>query len=644
MITINNISIQFGGEYLFRDISFNINDKDRIGLVGKNGAGKTTLMKLISSNIDSDEGNIIYPSDFTIGYLPQEMNLESDKTIFDEALSAFSEALELKNNIDRLTRLISEREDFKSDDYLKLISSLNDETDRFLLIGGNSMEPETEKILIGLGFTKEDFNRNVKEFSGGWKMRVVLSKILLKKPDAILLDEPTNHLDIESIQWLENFLKNYKGAVILVSHDRTFLDNVTNRTIEISLGKINNYKVSYSKYEKLRLLQYDQQMAAYNNQQKQINDVEKFITRFRYQATKAKQVQSKIKILEKIDRIQVDEIDKKAVNFIFPEAQKPGRIVVSAEKLSKSYGEKNILNNIDFLVQRGEFVAFVGKNGEGKSTLSKIITGNLDYTGDLKIGHNVTIGYYAQDSAKSLDQNKSVFETIDDIAVGDIRTRIRSILGGFLFSNDAIDKKVSVLSGGEKSRLALAKLLLTPVNFMILDEPTNHLDMQTKDILKNALLQYKGTLVIVSHDRDFLQGLTSKVFEFKNHQIIEYEGDIFDFIEKKKIKTLKELEKKNVYKSSGITAKKSENKINYEKKKEMDRSIRKIKNKLKNCENKIEELEKKLKIYDDVLTDPQSFKENINNVFDDYNKIKVKLDFEMHIWEDLSIEIENLEN
>ncbi|MCD6113433.1 MAG: ABC-F family ATP-binding cassette domain-containing protein [Bacteroidales bacterium] len=644
MISINNISIQFGGEYLFKDISFNINDKDRIGLVGKNGAGKTTLMKLIASHIKPDEGNISYPSDFKIGYLPQEMDLRSDKTIFNEALSAFSEALVLKNNIDTLTYLISKRKDFKSEEYLKLITKLNEVNDRFLLIGGNTMEPETEKILKGLGFTKEEFNRNVEELSGGWKMRIVLAKILLKNPDVILLDEPTNHLDIESIQWLEGFLKNYKGAVILVSHDRIFLDNITNRTIEISLGSIHNYKVSYSEYEKLRALQYEQQLAAYNNQQKQINETEKFISRFRYQATKAKQVQSKIKILKKIDRIQVDKIDKTAVHFSFPEVQNSGSIVVSAEKLSKSFGEKKVLNNLDFVIRRGDFVAFVGKNGEGKSTLSKIITGRLDYKGDLKIGHNVKIGYYAQDSAKSLDQNKTVFETIDDIAVGDIRTKIRNILGGFLFSNDAIDKKVSVLSGGEKSRLALAKLLLTPVNFMVLDEPTNHLDMQTKDILKKALLQYKGTLIIVSHDRDFLHGLCTKVFEFKNHVINKYEGDIFEFIEHKKIKSLKELEGKKVFNSFVSTDKKSENKVRYEKKKELDRNIRRIKNKLKSCENKIEELEKKLKAYDDILADPQSFKDNINIVFDDYNKIKVKLDFEMQRWEDLSIELENQEN
>ncbi len=642
MISINKLSIHFTGTYLFDDVSFIINDKDRIGLVGKNGAGKSTLLKILSGEMEPESGEIVKTSGQTVGYLPQEMIPDSKRNVFDEALTAFEEALSLQKKVKELTKQIGERTDYESDDYLNLVHLFSEADERFRLIGGHTMQADTEKILLGLGFLKSDFERPMIAFSSGWQMRVELAKILLKKPDTILLDEPTNHLDIESIQWLEGFLINYPGAVVLVSHDRAFLDNVTTRTIEITLGRINDYKASYSEYVEQRAERRENQMAAFNNQQKSIDDIENFIERFRYKSTKSRQVQSRIKMLEKMDKIEVEDIDNSSIRFKFPPAPHSGRVVVEAVDLIKKYGEKLVLNDINFAINKGESIAFVGKNGEGKTTLSKIIVGELEYNGKMQLGHRVVIGYYAQNQAAMLDGERTVFETIDDIAVGDIRPKVRSILGGFLFGTEDIDKKVKVLSGGEKSRLALAKLLLTPVNLLVLDEPTNHLDMQSKDILKNALLQFEGTLIVVSHDRDFLQGLTDKVFEFKNRQIKPYIGDIYDFLENRKIENLKQLEINNKNLNTANNDLISDNKINWEKKRESDKEIRKIKNKVDKCEEGISKIEAEIQRLDKVLANPEEHKAEFNkgNIYQSYQDLKDKLEEQMLEWEKLHSELE----
>jgi ATP-binding cassette subfamily F protein 3 len=546
MFAANNITVSFSGSFLFEDISFNVNPRDRIGLVGRNGAGKTTLLRIIAGIHAPDSGSIIKPSDATIGYLPQEMRITSKQSVYAEALTAFKEAIDLETEISFITNQLAERTDYESRTYTNLIARLNEANDRFHLIGGHKREEDVARVLIGLGFSGDDFERPLTEFSVGWQMRVELAKILLKMPSILLLDEPTNHLDIESIQWLEDFLTDYPGSVMLVSHDRALLDNVTNRTIEISLGRAYDFKYSYTDYVEKREEDRVTQMAAFNNQQIQIAQITKFVERFRYKNTKAKQVQSKLKQLDKMDKIEVEDMDSSAIRFQFPPAPHSGKVVVEASNLSKSYGNNLVLKPIEFSIIKNDFVAFVGKNGMGKTTLSRIIIGDLDYTGTMKLGHMVKIGYYAQNQAEMLDPEKTVFETIDDVAVGDIRPKIRNILGSFLFGGESIDKKVKVLSGGEKSRLALAKLLLTPVNLLVLDEPTNHLDMVSKDILKNALLQFDGTLILVSHDRDFLQGLTNKVIEFRNHTIRQHLGDVYDFLESRKLESLKELERNNI--------------------------------------------------------------------------------------------------
>ncbi|MFZ4740566.1 MAG: ABC-F family ATP-binding cassette domain-containing protein [Bacteroidales bacterium] len=641
MISINKLSIHFTGTYLFDDVSFIINDKDRIGLVGKNGAGKSTLLKILSGEMEPESGEIVKTSGQTVGYLPQEMIPDSKRNVFNEALTAFEEALSLQKKVKELTIQIAERTDYESDDYLNLVHLFSEADERFRLIGGHTMQADTEKILLGLGFLKSDFDRPMIAFSSGWQMRVELAKILLKKPDTILLDEPTNHLDIESIQWLEGFLINYPGAVVLVSHDRAFLDNVTTRTIEITLGRINDYKASYSEYVEQRAERRENQMAAFNNQQKSIDDIENFIERFRYKSTKSRQVQSRIKMLEKMDKIEVEDIDNSSIRFKFPPAPHSGRVVVEAVDLVKNYGEKLVLKDINFAINKGESIAFVGKNGEGKTTLSKIIVGELDYTGKMQLGHQVIIGYFAQNQAAMLDGEKTVFETIDDIAVGDIRPKVRSILGGFLFGTEDIDKKVKVLSGGEKSRLALAKLLLTPVNLLVLDEPTNHLDMQSKDILKNALLQFEGTLIVVSHDRDFLQGLTEKVFEFRKKQIKPYIGDIYDFLESRKLENLKQLEINNRNTDNTKNDVVSDNKISWEKKRELDKEIRKIKNKVEKCEHEISNIEAEIKRLDKVLANPEEHKAESNkaDIYKTYQDLKDKLDKQMLFWEELHTEL-----
>ena len=641
MISINRLSIHFTGTYLFDDVSFIINDKDRIGLVGKNGAGKSTLLKILSGEMEPEKGEIVKTSGQTVGYLPQEMIPDSKKSVFEEALTAFEEALLLQKKVLHFTEQISVRTDYETDEYMDILHNLSEADERFRLIGGHTMQADTEKILLGLGFLKTEFDKPMTSFSSGWQMRVELAKLLLKRPDTILLDEPTNHLDIESIQWLEGFLINYQGAVVLVSHDRAFLDNVTTRTIEITLGRINDYKASYSEYVEQRAERRENQMAAFNNQQKQIDDIESFVERFRYKSTKSRQVQSRIKMLEKMDIIEVEDIDNSSIRFKFPPAPHSGKVVIETEDLIKRYGEKLVLDKINFAINKGESIAFVGKNGEGKSTLSKIIVGELEYKGKMQLGHQVVIGYYAQNQAAMLDGERTVFQTIDDIAVGDIRPKVRSILGGFLFGTEDIDKKVKVLSGGEKSRLALAKLLLTPVNLLVLDEPTNHLDMQSKDILKNALLQFEGTLIVVSHDRDFLQGLTDKVFEFKNKQIKPYIGDIYDFLESRKLETLKQLEINNKnndnYKNEVIT----ENKINWEKKRESDKEIRKIKNKIQKCEEDISKIEDEIERLDKVLANPEEHKKEFEkgDIYKTYQDLKNKIDEQMLLWEELHTEL-----
>ncbi len=642
MISINNLSIHFTGTDLFSNVSFQVNDRDRVGLVGKNGSGKSTLLNIISGLLTPQQGDVVLPSGATLGYLRQEMETGSHKTILDEALTAFDETRKLEKHIQKLNTEIASRTDYESKDYHRLIQQLTEANDRFQLIGGQTMEGETEKVLMGLGFKRSDFTRPVKEFSSGWQMRVELAKILLQKPDILLLDEPTNHLDIESIQWLEEFLSDYFGSVLLVSHDRAFLDAVTNRTIEIEFGKIYDYKASYSDYVIMREERIQRQVAAYNNQQKQIRQIERFIERFRYKNTKAKQVQSRVKMLEKMDEIEIEDKDQSSIRFRFPPAPRAGKVVIEGISLSKSYGGPDVLHNIDFAIINSDKVAFVGKNGEGKTTLSRVIIGELEHTGTLKYGHNVQIGYFAQNQGDYLDPEKTVFETIDDIATGDIRKQVRSILGSFLFSGDTIDKKVKVLSGGEKSRLSLAKLLLTPSNLLVLDEPTNHLDMQSKDILKNALLQFDGTLIIVSHDRDFLQGLTNKVFEFKDRKIREHLGDIYDFLEYRKMKTLKELEQaKQAEGNTGSNV--SDNKLNYERKKQLERDIRKVANQVSNHEEAIEKLEKAIEEKQIILSDPSGKDIDFDQISREFNALNQKLEKEMQDWEETHRKLERLQ-
>ena len=641
MFSVSDLAIHYSGNYLFRNVSFIINKKDRLGLVGHNGSGKTTLLRILAGLQSGESGNVVIPSIARIGYLPQEIELSSDKSIYDETITAFDEILALKHDIDNYSEEISVREDYESPSYQKLIHKLSEANEKFQILGGQSMDADVEKVLMGLGFSRNDFNRPMAEFSNGWQMRVEIAKILLRKPDLLLLDEPTNHLDIESIQWLEGFLKEYFGAVMLVSHDRAFLDNLCNRTIEISDERIFDYKAAYTEYVRLREERLEQQLATYNNQQKQVRQIEYFIERFRYKNTKSRQVQSKIKMLDKMDVVEIEGFDKSAIHFKFPPAPRSGKVVVESKGLSKSYGRHTVLKNLDLSIIKGDRVAFVGKNGEGKTTLSKVIMRLVEYEGELKFGHNVHLAYYAQDQAETLDGDKTVFEIIDDEATGDMRTQVRNLLGGFLFSGEDVDKKVKVLSGGEKSRLSLAKLLLKPSNLMILDEPTNHLDMRSKDILKSALLQYEGTLIIVSHDRDFLQGLSNKVFEFRRQGVQEYLGDIYDFLHFKKLKTLRDLEQNkssSSYQGKGT----SKNKQLYERNKQLSRDIRILNTQISKCEKNIEELESEISLMDQVLMDPHKHKEALSDpeVFKKYNSLKSSLEKEMERWEKYSLELE----
>ncbi|MEI8005481.1 MAG: ATP-binding cassette domain-containing protein [Bacteroidota bacterium] len=644
MVSVSNISVQFGGEPLFDHVSFIINDKDRIGLVGKNGAGKSTLLKIFYGIHKADEGEMVVPEGQTIGYLPQEMEVQSRESVIAEASMAFSEIVEMEKQIKILEQEIHSRTDFESDEYHKLLRRQSDIYERYHLIGGSSVHADVEKVLIGLGFARSDFERRMSEFSSGWQMRVEIAKILLRQPDLILLDEPTNHLDIEAIQWLENFLVQYRGAVILVSHDRAFLDNVTTRTIEITMGKIYDFKSNYSGYVDMREERIESQIATRENQQRQIRQVERFIERFRYKNTKSKQVQSRIKMLEKMDVVEVEGTDESSIHFRFPPAPHSGKIVLEGKGIIKDYPQRRVLHSLEFSVIKGDRVAFVGRNGEGKTTLSKIIAGVLEYAGELKIGHNVVTGYYAQDQAEHLNPDLTVFKTIDEIAQGDIRPRLKGILGGFLFSGEDIEKKVKVLSGGERSRLSIAKLLLTPANLLILDEPTNHLDMRSKDILKSALLQYNGTLIIVSHDRDFLQGLTNRVFEFREGGIREYIGDIYDYLDQRKIRELSDLERNASGPKDSQPENVSASKVIYEKKKESERDLRRIRNQIERSENEIEKLENSVKVLEGMLAEPHRHEARIKDgsLYREYEEMKSKLAAGMHQWEHLHNELEKL--
>ena len=644
MISVESINVSFGSFTLLDDVSFLVNSRDRIGLTGKNGAGKTTLLKILAGKQKPTSGRVTIPSGATIGYLPQQMDISDHTTVINESLKAFSKIFSLQNSIDKITTEISHRTDYDSDSYMKACDRLSDLQEEYKLSGGENIHAETEIALSGLGFNRHDFDKPTNQLSGGWRMRVELAKIILTKPSLLLLDEPTNHLDIESIEWLETFLKTYQGEVILVSHDRAFLDNITNRTIEISLAKVYDYKVPYTRYTQLREERREQQLAAYRNQKKMIDSTEKFIERFRYKNTKAVQVQSRIKHLDKIERIEVDNEDGGRINIRFEPAPRSGTIVIETEALSKSYGEKLVLNKIDFIIERGEKVAFVGKNGEGKTTLSKIITEEIDYEGNLKKGHNLRIGYFAQNQDELLDEDQTVFQTIDNIAVGDIRTRIRDILGAFLFSGDDIEKKVKVLSGGERSRLALIKLLLEPYNLLLLDEPTNHLDIRSKDILKQALLKFDGTLIVVSHDRDFLDGLVEKVYEFHNKKLKEHRGSIYEFLEKKKLSSLKQLER-NKGANTGDKDKEpvSSAKLSYLERKEAEREIRKLEKKLLKQEEKIEKLEAKKEEMEDILSSPEKNKEITNSdFFKEYEDLKALIDKNLSLWENLSEQLEKI--
>ncbi len=641
MISVNNLTVEFSSVALFNNISFLINPKDRIGLAGKNGAGKSTLLKILSGQQSPSSGTVSVPNGVTVGYLPQQMTVSDTKTVFKETMEAFAEIKSLEKDIERLNEAIATRTDYESADYIELIHQMTEKSERFNLLGGSSIHADIETTLMGLGFERKDFERPTGEFSGGWRMRIELAKVLLQRPQVLLLDEPTNHLDIESIQWFEDMLKTYDGAVVVVSHDRAFLDNLTNRTLEISLGSIYDYKVNYTKYQGLRAELLEQQRAAYENQQKKIAETEAFIERFRYQATKAVQVQSRIKMLEKIERIEFDEIDKSAIHFRFPPAPHSGQLVVETKELSKRFGDHLVLDKLDLIIEKGQKVAFVGKNGEGKTTLSKIVIGQHDYEGLFKLGHKVKIAYYAQNQSEMLDDKKTVLETIDEVATGDIRTKIRDILASFLFRGEEVEKKVSVLSGGERARLSLAKLLLEPANLLVLDEPTNHLDILSKDILKEALKKYDGTLILVSHDRDFLEGIVDVVYEFKHKKIHQHLGGVEEFLEKKKLAHLNDLNQAKKQKSTAGKESSSENKLSYEERKELDKKIRKAQRNLSECEERIEAFEAEIEALDgqmanvELTSDPEFYK--------NYNAKKEELEAEMEQWEVLSAEVEKVE-
>ena len=643
MISIQNLSVEFNSTALFSGVNFVINKRDKIALVGKNGAGKSTMLKIIAGLQEPTGGVVAAQKDITIGYLPQQMILTDERSVVEEVRTVFGKLDKMKASLARMNTELAERTDYESESYAELIDRISNLSDLVQMEESENGEAELEKTLLGLGFVRSDFDRNTSEFSGGWRMRIELAKLLLMRPDVLLLDEPTNHLDIESIQWLETFLKQKANVVVLVSHDRAFIDNVTNRTLEISCGKVYDYQVNYSKYVVLHQERIEQQMRAYENQQKQIQQTERFIERFRYKATKSVQVQSRIKQLEKIEEIEVDEVDNSRLNLKFPPAPRSGDYPVICEGVAKKYGDHTVFSNVDLTIKRGEKVAFVGKNGEGKSTLVKCIMNEIPYDGNLKIGHNVKIGYFAQNQASLLDGEITVFDTIDQVAVGDIRTKTRDILGAFMFGGEASDKKVKVLSGGEKTRLAMIRLLLEPVNLLILDEPTNHLDMKTKDVLKQAIADFDGTVIVVSHDRDFLDGLVEKVYEFGGGKVREHLGGIYDFLQHKQMESLRELEKSVPSKTDNDQIQEpavSSGKQSYAEKKEFEKQIRKAERLVKDAEAKVSQLEAELKVVEDKLAAGATD----NDLFERHGEVSKSLDAAMSEWEDATMELENLKN
>ena len=673
MISLDNLTVSYGGWTLFDNISFLINPKDRIGLVGKNGAGKTTLLRIITGEQQPTSGAVTLNGDCTIGYLPQTMRVADTTTLVEETAKAFGEVLRLEAEIDALTREIAERTDYESAAYEQLLHRLNDAQDHYHILGGETRDADIEKTLLGLGFKRSDFGRATSEFSGGWRMRIELAKLLLRRPSIFLLDEPTNHLDIESIQWLEEYLRGYNGAVLLISHDRAFLDNVTNRTVELSLGKIYDYKVSYSKYVVLRAERRAQQLAAYENQQRMIEKTEEFIEKFRYKPTKSNQVQSRIKQLERLERLEVEEEDLATLNIKFPPAPRSGQIVAEIRDAGMSFGEKHVFSGANFTIGKGDRIALVGRNGEGKTTLARMLVGQLTPTeGSVRLGANVNIGYYAQNQDDLMDGEFTVYDTLDRVAVGDIRTRLRDILGAFLFRGEDIDKKVKVLSGGERARLAMARMMLEPRNLLVLDEPTNHMDMRSKDILKNAILKYDGTVVVVSHDREFLDGMVEKVYEFRDGGVKEYLGGIYYFLEKRKLESLQEIERRDAPAktaapksapkagpaagakgsdgakgSGGTTAANAADgaaekavlsgKASYEQKKEQEKLLRKLRKAVESVETELAELEKRIAEYDAKFAAATDYNEADYTA---YNDLKSRYDHQMHEWEKASYELE----
>lgn len=665
MISLDNLTVSYGGWTLFDNISFLINPKDRIGLVGRNGAGKTTLLKLITGEQQPTSGAVTVNGECSIGYLPQTMRVADTTTLAEETAKAFDEVLRLEAEIDRLTREVAERTDYESEAYEQLLHRLTDAQDRYHILGGETRDADIEKTLLGLGFRREDFGRATSEFSGGWRMRIELAKLLLRRPSIFLLDEPTNHLDIESIQWLEEYLKNYNGAVLLISHDRAFLDNVTNRTVELSLGKVTDYKVSYSKYVVLRAERRAQQLAAYENQQRMIEKTEEFIEKFRYKPTKSNQVQSRIKQLERLDRLEIEEEDLATLNIKFPPAPRSGQIVAEIREAGMSFGAKHVFSGADFTIEKGDKIALVGRNGEGKTTLARMLIGHLTPTeGSIRLGANVNIGYYAQNQDDLMDGEFTVYDTLDRVAVGDIRTRLRDILGAFLFRGEDIDKKVKVLSGGERARLAMARMMLEPRNLLVLDEPTNHMDMRSKDILKEAILKYDGTVVVVSHDREFLDGMVDKVYEFRDGGVREYLGGIYYFLEKRKLESLQEIERRDAPargaakgaakgtakgpQPAGKGAPAAEmqapaeaaalsGKASYEQRKEQEKLLRKLRRAVETIEAELADIERQIAAYDEKFASATAYDEAD---YAAYNELKARYDHQMHEWEKASYELE----
>ena len=646
MISIDNLKVEFGVKPLFEDASFVINNKDRIALVGKNGAGKSTMLKIICGLQKPTSGTVSIPNDTTVGYLPQIMNLQDNTTVREETKKAFADISKLKARIEEINHQLSERTDYESESYMQLVQTFTTEHDRYIMMGADNYEAEIERTLVGLGFNRNDFDRPTSEFSGGWRMRIELAKILLRRPDVLLLDEPTNHLDIESIQWLERFLMNNAKAVVLVSHDRAFINNVTNRTLEITCGRVTDYKVKYDEYVKLRAERREQQLRAYENQQKEIADIKDFIEKFRYKPTKAVQVQSRIKQLEKIVPVEIDDVDNSALHLKFPPCLRSGDYPVICEDVEKVYGQHIVFSDVNLTIKRGEKVAFVGKNGEGKSTLVKCIMNEIPYAGNLKIGHNVQLGYFAQNQAQLLDGNLSVFDTIDNVARGEIRLKINDILGAFMFGGETSEKKVKVLSGGERSRLAMIKLLLEPVNLLILDEPTNHLDMPSKDVLKEAILAFDGTAIIVSHDREFLDGLVSKVFEFSNGKVTEHIGGIYDYLRAHNAESIEEIhatyDKKTTsapVSNEPVQSSASSNKLSYAEHKERQKRIARLQKAVAESERKISKMEERIKELDTLLCDVAHASDMV--LITEYTDIKTKISEEENKWEELSMQLED---